>query len=133
MRVCRVDKGDDSARKTAKLQQEHLHDEDSQHDENARDNVPEAHGMQFEGEWAASASDSVKSSSGGTAESNALLDVPIVMSEHTPDGSRESKDTEDTAEVELNSCWTGAQMHAYIDEASYHTDETAMSSRTPMD
>ena len=108
MRVCRVDKGDDSARKTAKLQQEHLNDEDSQHNENARDNVPEAHGMQFEGEWAASASDSVKSSSGGTAKSNAPLDVPIVMPEHV-DGSRESKDTEDTAEVESNSCWTGVQ------------------------
>ena len=108
MRVCRVDKGDDSAQKTAKLQQEHLHDEDSQHDENARDNVPEAHGVPLEGERAACASSSVKSSSGGTAESNAPLDVPIVMPEHV-DGSRESKDTKDTAEVESNSCWTGAQ------------------------
>ena len=32
-----------------KLQQAHLHDEDSQHDENVRDNVPEVHGVPLEG------------------------------------------------------------------------------------
>ena len=32
-----------------KLQQAHLYDEDSQHDENIRDNVGEAHGMPLEG------------------------------------------------------------------------------------
>ena len=32
-----------------KLQQAHLHDEDSQHDENVRDNVPEVHGVLLEG------------------------------------------------------------------------------------
>ena len=88
--------------------------------------------MPLEGELAACASDSVKSSSDGMAESNAPLYVPIVMPEHE-EGSRESKDTEDIAEVELNSCWTGADVHVYIDEASYHTGETATSSQTPMD
>ena len=33
-----------------KLQQAHLHDEDSRHDENTRDNVPETHEMPFEGD-----------------------------------------------------------------------------------
>ena len=33
-----------------KLQQGHLHDEDSQYDENARDNVPEAHRVPLEGD-----------------------------------------------------------------------------------
>ena len=45
----------------------------------------------------------------GTVESNALLDVcmyvPIVMPEHA-DGSRESKETDDTAEVKLDDCQT---------------------------
>ena len=35
-----------------KLQQAHLHDQDSQHDENVRDNVPlEVHGVPLGGEW----------------------------------------------------------------------------------
>ena len=45
-----VDEGDEIARgRLPKLQQAHLHDEDSQHDENARVNVPEAHGVSLEG------------------------------------------------------------------------------------
>ena len=55
MRACGVDEDDEIA---------HLHDEDSQHDENARDNLPEAHGVPLDGEWAVCASGSVKSSSG---------------------------------------------------------------------
>ena len=47
------------------------------------------------------ASDSEKSSSRGTVESNAPLDVPIVMPEHA-DGSSESKDTEDNTRFELH-------------------------------
>ena len=90
---------------------------DSQHDENARDNVPEAHGVPLEGEWAACASESVKSLSEGTVESNAPLNVRIMIPEHA-DGSSESRDTEDTAEVELDSCWTGADVHMHINEAS---------------
>ena len=77
-------------------------------------------------------SDSVKSSSRGTVESNAPLDVPIVMPEHT-NGSSESKDTKDTTKFELDSCWTGADMHVHINEASRHTGETETSSRTHMD
>ena len=60
----------------------HLHNKDSQHDENVRDNIPEAHGLPLEGEWAACASDSAKSSSGSTVELSAPLDVPTVMPEH---------------------------------------------------
>ena len=56
--------------------------------------------MPLEGEWAACASDSVKSSCEGTVELNAPLDVLIVMLEHANDLS-ESKDTEGTAKVEL--------------------------------
>ena len=52
--------------------------------------------MPLEGEWAACASDSVKSSCEGTVE----LDVLIVMLEHANDLS-ESKGTEGTAKVEL--------------------------------
>ena len=51
----------------------------------------------------ACASNSVKNLSGGKVESNAPLDVPIVMPEYK-DGSSESKDTEDTDKVELDSC-----------------------------
>ena len=91
-------------RRLPKLQQEHLHDEDSQHDESARNSVPETHGVPLEGEWAACASDSVKSSSKGTAESNAPLYVPIVMPEHA-DGSRESTDT-----APEKSSWTAARL-----------------------
>ena len=87
-----------------KLQQEHLHDEDSQHDESSRDSIPETHGVPLKGEWAACASDSVKSSSKGTAESNAPLYVPIVMPKHT-DGSRESTDT-----APEKSSWTAARL-----------------------
>ena len=47
--VCGVDEGHNSAWKSDETQQAHLHDEDSQHDENARDNVPEAHGVSLEG------------------------------------------------------------------------------------
>ena len=36
-------------RSLPKLQQAHLYDEDSQHDENVRDNVGKAHGMPLEG------------------------------------------------------------------------------------
>ena len=32
-----------------RLQQAHLHDEDTQHDEDVRDNVPEAHGVPLKG------------------------------------------------------------------------------------
>ena len=35
-------------------------------------------------------------------------------------GSRESKDTKDTAEVELDSCWTGVDVHVCINEATPH-------------
>ena len=56
---------------------------------------------------------SVKTFSGCTVELNALLDVRIVMPEHA-DGSSESKDI---AEVELDGCQTGADVHADIDEA----------------
>ena len=45
-----------------KLQQVHLHDEDSQHDKNTRENVPEGHGVPLEGGLAVYASDSAKSS-----------------------------------------------------------------------
>ena len=37
-------------RSLLQLRQAHLHDEDGQHDKNARDNVPEAHGVPLE--WA---------------------------------------------------------------------------------
>ena len=74
----------------------------------------------------------VKSSSRGTVESNAPLDVPIVMPEHA-DGSSKSKDAEDTAKIEQDWCWTGAGVHAHIDEASWHTGETKTPSRTPID
>ena len=56
---------------------------------------------------------SVKNFSGGTVELNALLDVRIAMPEHAG-GSSESKDI---AEVELDGCQTGADVHARIDEA----------------
>ena len=65
-------------------------------------------------------------------ESNVPLDVPILMPEHA-DGSSELKDTEDTAKAELDSCRAGADVHAYIDEASWHTGETETSSRTLID
>ena len=67
-----------------------------------------------------------------TVESNASLDVPIMMPEHA-DGLSKSKNAEDTAKVELDSCRTGADMHAHIDEESWHTGETETSSRTPLD
>ena len=65
-------------------------------------------------------------------ESNAPLDVQIVMPEHA-DGSSESKDTEDTTKFELDSYQTGADVHVHIDEASWHTGETETSSRAHMD
>ena len=65
-------------------------------------------------------------------ESNVPLDVPILMPEHA-DGSSELKDTEDTAKVESDSCRAGADVHAHIDEASWHTGETETSSRTLID
>ena len=43
------------------------------------------------------------------------------------------KDTEDTAEVKLDSCWTGADVHVHINEASWHTTETETSYQTYMD
>ena len=73
------------------------------------------------------ASGSIKNSSWCTVESNAPLDVLIVMPEHS-DGSSESEETKDTAEVELNSCQTGANVHAHIDETSWHVGETKTSS-----
>ena len=97
-----------------RLQQAHLHDEDSQHDENARDNVPEAHGVPLEGEWA-------------VCERQHPLNVPIVMPEHS-DGLSESEETKDTAEIELNSCQTSVDVHVHIDETSWHTGETETSS-----
>ena len=43
----------------------------------------------------------IKNCSAGAVESNASLDVLIVMPEHA-DGSSEPKETEDTAEVEFD-------------------------------
>ena len=44
MSACAVDNGNEIAHGSLpKLQQAHLRDEDSQHDENVRGNVPEAH------------------------------------------------------------------------------------------
>ena len=67
-----------------------------------RDDIPEVHGMPLEGEWTVCASGRVvKNSSGDTDESNALLDVPIMMPERA-DGSSKSKKTGSTTEVESN-------------------------------
>ena len=52
-----------------------------------------------------------------------------MMPEHAG-GLSKSKDTEDTTKFELDSCRTGADVHVHIDEASWHTGETKMSSRT---
>ena len=63
----------------------------------------------------------------GRDKSNAQLDVPIVMPKHA-DGSSKSKDTEDTTRFELDSCWTGADVHVHIDKVSWHTGKTEASS-----
>ena len=44
-----------------------------------------------------------------------------------------AKDTEGTAEIELDSCRTGVDVHVHINEASWHTTETESSSQTYMD
>ena len=67
MKVADVDKlavldGQIARGSLPKLQQAHLHDEDSQHDESVRGDVPEAHGVPLGREWTACASDSLKSS-----------------------------------------------------------------------
>ena len=47
---------------------------------------------------------------GGTDESNVLLGVPVIIPEHA-DGLSESREIEDTAEVELNGCQSGTGVH----------------------
>ena len=115
-----------------KFQQARLHDEDSQHDENARDNVPEAYSVPLEVEGTVCASGSVKSSGEGTVESNTPLDVLIMMPEHSH-GWRESKKTKGTTEVELDSCQTGADVHAHISESWHRGRDKQTSSRRPVD
>ena len=54
-----------------------------------------------------------------TDESNALLDVPIVIPERA-EGLREPKETEETAEVESNGCQSGIGVRPYyIDEGNW--------------
>ena len=94
------DESDEIPWKSAETPEVHLHDEDGQHNESARDNVPEAHGVPLE---CASGSVLARNSSGDRNESNALPDASIVIPEHA-DSSSELKDTEETTEVGSGGC-----------------------------
>ena len=65
----------------------------------------------------------------GDRQSNVLLGVPIMIPERAG-GSKNSKETEDTAEVESNGCQSGTGIRACIDKGCLQAGKTEMSTRT---
>ena len=97
-----------------KLHQVHLCDEDSQHDKNTRDNVLKAHRGIIEG---ACVSDDIKNSSRCS-----WVEHTIECANRDAWAGRwfeQVEGTENTVKVELDSCQTGVEMHAHIDEVSW--------------
>ena len=90
-------------RSLPKLWQAHLHDEDGQHNKNTRDNIPEAHRMPLE----SAVTVCERQCKGSQQKYNRVERTDVIMIPEHAGGSSESRDTEDTAEVKLDSFQTG--------------------------
>ena len=110
-RACGADKSDRMEREPqSRLQQSKLLcKETNQRNGNARENVPEAHGLPLKGEWLVCAS-------GETTNSNGDADASSAATEHV-NGPSESRETEDTMENKLRGCKEGVRKRESVDKA----------------
>ena len=109
-RVHRADEGDEERDNQSQLQQTRFYcKERHQHNKNAKNDIPHAHGLPLEGEWSVCASGESSNLNGDADASNAAV-------EHVY-GPSESRETEGTMENELKGCEGGMGEQASIDKA----------------